>query len=395
MLDTDRHQETENTLSSKRTRRRSFGPKSFIGRRIAAIVAIALLGGVLVTGWSLGHAVFTPINDPLSAKVAEWARDHGMGSIVTGLESLQYRLNPPKIGGTPAAALLKSQTHSTKDPAVGGVALQNPVPTIVTPALPGEGKFKAIVTSHAMPVVQIAYLRPDSVHTSFLSAVVWMSGQHTRLEQHPGQLDPGHLSLWSNKSSITNSATSGLIAAFNGGFKIKDSRGGYYENRHTEGALRNGAASLVVYRNGKTDIGVWGRDVRLTSEVVSVRQNLKLLIDNGRLAKNLDAAVFANWGKTVGASINVWRSGIGITATGDLVYVIGDALSAHSLATLLKHAGAVRAMQLDINKTWISFMWFTPTGTDKLAPHKPLKFERPANRYFSPTSRDFFAVYYR
>jgi len=369
-------------------------PKSLIGRRIGTALAIALLAGVLVTGWSLGKAVFTPINDPLSAKVAEWARDHGLGNVVTGLEALQYRLNPPKTGGTPKSAWLQSQ--STKlNPNASTVALQDAVSSIVRPTLPGEGKFQAVVLSHGLPVVQVAYLRPDTVHTSYLSAVVWMSGQHTHLEQHPGVLDPGHLSLWSTKSSVKNSAASGLVAAFNGGFKIKDSRGGFYESGNSFGTLRDGAASLVVYRNGNTDIGAWGRDVRMSPDVVSVRQNLKLLVDKGRLANNLDAAVTSSWGKTLGASINVWRSGIGITDKGDLVYVIGDALSAHSLATLLRHAGSVRAMQLDINRAWISYMWFTQTSTDKLTPHKALNFERPANRYFTPTSRDFFAVYYR
>jgi hypothetical protein len=382
-------------MSLKRTPRGKFGPKTFLGRRVAAIFVLALLSSVLLTGWSLASAVFTPVNDPLSAKVAEWARNHGMGVIVTGLESLQYQLNPPKVGGVPVLGILKAQNSSTPMRLVGGFALQNPLPTIVTPALRGEGKFKVAVTSHGLPVVQVAYLRPDKLHTSFLSGVVWMSGQHTRLEQHPGQADPGYLSLWSKRTSVANSAASGLMAAFNGGFKIKDSRGGYYENGNRVGVLTPGAASLVVYRNGETNIGGWGHEVRMTPDVVSVRQNLRLLIDNSQLAKNLDSAVHANWGTTVGPSSNVWRSGIGITAKGDLVYVAGDALSAHTLANLLLHAGAVRAMQLDINKSWISYMWFTPTKAGKLIPHKVLDFQRPAARYFSSASRDFFAAYYR
>jgi len=364
-------------------------------RRIAVSLALVLTIFVVVSGWSLAQAIFTPINDPLSAKIAEWARGHGVGAIVTDLESIQYKLNPPKVGGTPVLGLLRSQNRSSASRALGAFALQNTLPTIVTPALSGEGKFKAVVTSHGMPLVQVAYLRPDTLHTSYLSAVVWMSGQHTRLVQHPGQSDPGNPSLWSMPSSIRNSSVSGLMAAFNGGFKIKDSRGGYYENGHTAGVLTKGAASLVVYRDGKTEIGAWGSQVRMTSNVLSVRQNLQLLVNNGQLAKNLDAAVHANWGTTVGSSVNVWRSGIGITAKGDLVYVTGDALSAHSLATLLLNAGAVRAMQLDINKSWISYMWFTPTKAGKLTPHKVLNFQRPASRYFSPTSRDFFAAYYR
>ncbi|HEY3292664.1 MAG TPA: phosphodiester glycosidase family protein [Candidatus Nanopelagicaceae bacterium] len=345
---------------------------------------------------SVMRAVTSPNNDPISAKLAEWGRDHGLGSVVTGLESLQYRLNPPQIGGTPNAIALGSRGNSNSAVSNGGLGLQKPIAAIVVPELKNEGRYRSILSVHGHSVLQIAYLRPDSLHTSYLSAVIWMSGKHTRLSQHPGQSDPGHLSLWSQPTSLSKSASTGLLAAFNGGFKIRDSRGGFFENGHTYGVLQRGAASLVVYHDGNSNIGVWGRDVRMDPHVVSVRQNLRLLVDGGRLAANLDAAVRADWGITVGSTTDVWRSGIGITSTGDLVYVVGDALSARSLASLLQRAGAIRAMQLDINKTWVSFMWFTPSRNSKtLSPQKVLNFQRPANRYFFPTSRDFFAVYYK
>ncbi len=382
-------EESEQVVTQKIQSTRSIGPESFLVRRILALVVLVFAVALLSAGWSLASAIFTPVNDPISAKIAEWARGHGMGSVVTGLESLQYRLNPPKVGGTPSASLLNSPTRSAH-------FLQRSLATLVTPSLPNEGTFKSLVVSHGIPLVEVAYLRPDSLHTSYLSAVVWMSGKHTRLELHPGQSDPGKLSLWSQRPIIVNSKATGLMAAFNGGFKLKDARGGYYENGHTIGTLTPNAASLVVYRNGTTDIGAWGRDVTMTPDVVSVRQNLQLLIANGQLSTNLDAAVKANWGTTVGATTNVWRSGIGITASGDLVYAAGDALSARTLASLLFRAGSVRAMQLDINKSWVSYMWFKPrAGTDLMTPHKILNFQRPANRYFSPTSRDFFAAYFR
>lgn len=388
-------QEAQRAKKPKRRRFRSFISKTMLRRRLAAVLALVLAGGVVVTGWSVTSAALAPTNDPLSAKVAEWARDHGLGSVVTSLEGVQYWLNPPKIGGTPKIQLLNGQTTSPKTAAMQVIPLQNPIPNIVSPMLPGEGTFKAVVTRENLPVIQVAYLRPDALHTSYLSAVVWMAGDHVRLEQHPGSSDPGKLTLWKKKDYVANSAASGLIAAFNGGFKIKDARGGFYQDGNTVGVLRDKAASLVVFKDGTTQIGKWGSDVQMSADVVSVRQNLQLLIDKGQLANNLDAAVSTTWGKTIGGAKYVWRSGIGITANGDLVYVMGDALSVRSLATLLLRAGAVRAMQLDINKAWISYMWFTPKSTGKLAPHKVLTFERPAARYFSPTSRDFFAVYYR
>jgi len=133
----------------------------------------------------------------------------------------------------------------------------------------------------------------------------------------------------------------------------------------------------------------------MTPQVTSVRQNLNLLIDNGVEAKNINSAVQDSWGATLGSKTFVWRSGIGITASGDFLYVAGDALSAQSLANILKNAGAIRAMQLDINPEWISFMYYLTNANNKLQPYKPMYFDRHANRYFQESSRDFYAVYLR
>ncbi|MEU0506837.1 hypothetical protein [Nocardia sp. NPDC005998] len=52
----------------------------------------------------------------------------------------------------------------------------------------------------------------------------------------------------------------------------------------------------------------------------------------------------------------VWRSGVDITADGNIVYAMGPALSVRTRAELLHRAGAVRAMEFDINTEWVSFM---------------------------------------
>jgi hypothetical protein len=49
-------------------------------------------------------------------------------------------------------------------------------------------------------------------------------------------------------------------------------------------------------------------------------------------------------------------------------------------------------MQLDINQTWTSFMYYTHYATAPV-PHKLENFQRPVDRYFTHTSRDFVAVY--
>ena len=92
----------------------------------------------------------------------------------------------------------------------------------------------------------------------------------------------------------------------------------------------------------------------MTPDVVSVRQNLDLLVDNGRPVPGLNANDTTQWGFTLGNAVYVWRSGIGVTADGALVYVGGPGLNITDLANLLVRAGAVRAMELDINTDWVN-----------------------------------------
>ncbi len=364
------------------------------------MVAVLLAVPLLLASVMLGQAALAPGNDTFAARLAEAARGDGLSVVVTALENLSYRLHPPRVGGAPDPAALRQLAAGGAAPrpahTTHAVTLQPNLQTVDTPALAGEGVFRSVFTVAGQPAIQVAYLRPDTRHTSYLAGVVWMSQRLTRLVQHPGASEPGRLSLWSQPPTIPSSERAGLAATFNGGFKLADSRGGFYADHHTAGSLVTGAASLVVYADGHADIGSWGSQLRMTSSVVSVRQNLKLLIDGGKAAPNLDASVQSTWGATVKGALYVWRSGIGVTRSGDLVYVTGDALSAHSLADLLLRAGAVRAMQLDINQSWVSYMWYTHgSSASSVVAHKLNAFQRPADRYLTQNSRDFFAVYAR
>ena len=55
-----------------------------------------------------------------------------------------------------------------------------------------------------------------------------------------------------------------------------------------------------------------------------------------------------------------WRSSVGITADGALVYAAGPALNPIQLADLLVRAGVVRGMELDINPSWPVFATYAP-----------------------------------
>jgi hypothetical protein len=183
-----------------------------------------------------------------------------------------------------------------------------------------------------------------------------------------------------------------LIATFNSGFTYNDGHGGFAVDGRTATPLRRGIGTLIAYRDGRVDIGTWNGGASPPSRVVLARQNLPLIVDRGRPSPLLNDS--NQWGDTLGNAVRVWRSGIGIDRHGNLIYAAADLQTAPTLAALLMHVGAVRAIELDINPEWPSFNVYGAWGARypvKLVPND----QQPADRYLTPDDRDFFAVYRR
>lgn len=191
-----------------------------------------------------------------------------------------------------------------------------------------------------------------------------------------------------------------LIAATNAGFKRHDAGGGEMIDGRTVGVFAPGAASLVIRRDGSIDVGAWGQTAGPSPDNVAVLQNLTLLVDHGQPAASLDQDVLRRWGATYRPQlpVAVWRSGLGVDATGRLLYGAGPNVVPAQLAALLVSAGAVRAMELDINHKWVfgaDYAHPGPTadavqGTKLLAGMGP----DPAH-VLRPGERDFIAYYRR
>ncbi len=385
--------------------------------KITAIVIIAIL---LVPAVSLTRAVVTPNNLSIPERGAEWMRDNNLGFILNTVENWWLSRNQPKTGGEPDRAIDAIDVENAgPTTTVKSIAPHLPkppnvqVPEGVTPVA-NEGVWLPVGPmvggAQAMYTTQV---RPDSIHTSILDGLTWMDPKLLKFELFPGTEEPG--GKWAKPSQVPMEQRLYLAAAFNAGFRMQDARGGFYLDGQTKGTLRDGAASLVLYSDGRATVGVWGRDVTLTPDVVGVRQNLDLIIDNGGgppnpsgpitaaqpgapvpgLSDNSDGA----WGATFGNKILAWRSAIGVTADGALIYGYGDGLGALSLAQLMLRAGCVRAMELDINTVWTTFNFYASTrfldptsvqGT-KLLPES----FKGANRYLSPDARDFVGVFTR
>jgi hypothetical protein len=219
-----------------------------------------------------------------------------------------------------------------------------------------------------------------------------VDGPPVKRALHSGTIDAGS-SGWHHGPAIVDGERRRLLAAFNGGFKLSTESGGFESYGRTASPLRRGLGSIVTYADGTTNIGAWGEGVpSRASRVVSVRQNLSLLIDHGNAAGTVECV--SCWGATLGGGPDIARSALGIAADGQLVWAGGERLSVAALTEALLKAKAVRAVELDINPQWVAGYLYRHRGPGR--PLEPIPVvpgqNGVAGAFLEPYSRDFFAV---
>ncbi|HWG01699.1 MAG TPA: phosphodiester glycosidase family protein [Trebonia sp.] len=388
----------------RRRARRKHRLRGFFRLRTVRAIGVLILVFFVWAAFSVGQALTAPGGGSTASKLAEWARSHYLGPVITLGEWMTY--SPPKSGGKPSFSLAVPRGESVADGATGKPAVQShahafqpDIPatlrSLAGQPLPGEGKWRVLEKVHGQPAIFGTFLR-DATYTSYVNGIVSMDQRLVAFQLHPGAVDPGP-GHWGARSWIPPGSRSGLLATFNGGFKLDSAGGGFYLNGHTAGSLKPGAASVVYYKNGTIKIGSWDKTVGMTSSVRGVRQNLKLIVKNGKVSSTVNSDVETKWGATLGGGYYVWRSGLGITRDGRVIFVYGPALDVADLADLLQRAGAVQALQLDINPFWMSYEYYQANGHPSDPTPKNLlpTQQQTAYRYYSVYSRDFTTVYSR
>ncbi len=370
--------------------------------RIRRWVLLALLALLIPVAWSYVHAMRAPGSAPLSARTVEWFKQHGGASLVVWVEKEWYSHHPPPVGGVPSGGIPVASAPTAPTVKTSHLPEHLPAPPplvpIATRPLPHEGMWQVVGrTADGLPTVRVAYLRPDKVHTSLLAGVMWMDTKLLHPVLVAGTQVPGSGS-WPGGFMVPKTDYPALVATFNSGFLQLDSGGGFYLDGRAAAPLVKGRASFVIYKDGTADVGTWGSEVQMTPDVATVRQNLWLLVDHGRESSTLRSDPTASWGATFSGGVLVWRSGVGVTKDGALVYATGPGLSATSLAQILIRGGAVRAMELDINTVWTNGYFYTnaPKTPWGFSPHPLLASQyRPPTRYLVPDERDFFMMLLR
>lgn len=363
-------------------------------RRLRRAIAIILLVLLAPAGVSYVSALTKPGNTSIAIRTVEWLRDEHAGFIVATAENLWYTAVQPPTGGPPLS-VLPARAPATPDASrkapitKQGLPFPKNIRPAVSPALPGEGIWMPAgqVINGRAPILE-TILRPDPIRPTVVAGLAWIDTSRTHLTLVPGLSEP-ESNLPPGRAEVPLKDRSRLLATFNGGFKTKDGHGGFIAGGKTYVSPKAGLASVAVYRNGHVELGSWGSEIKPSSHIVYLRQNLPLIVDHGTLNPQINNSLA--WGTTVGNGVRIWRSGLGIDAHGGLIYAASNGVSARGLADLLIQAGAVRAMELDINSYWPDFFTYSAPGGKAPSKLLPLM-QRPMNRYLVPDSRDFFVV---
>jgi Phosphodiester glycosidase len=357
------------------------------------VVVLASLLLLAIASMSFGAAMSRPSNTGFGVRAVEWLRDNGAASLVSDIEGLYYSFTAPSTGG-PALRALPRVGAAGAGARAGTIAVSYrppPIAPVITPALPDEGRWQGTgpVVRGAPPVL-VTTFRPDPNYPQMVAGVAWIDTSRAWIQLYPGRYEPPNSG--NPLAEAPPQLRKGLLATFNSGFKLEDDGGAFVAFGHVYAPLKAGQATLVRYRDGSVDVRAWSGGPDPGPNVELARQNLPLIVSGGQLNPNLSDG--PEWGATLGNAVRVWRSGVGIDARGNLIYAAADDQTATSLAQILQRAGAVRAMELDINSEWVTFNFYGSAGAGSAAKLLP-DMSRDATRYLSPDDRDFFAVYVR
>jgi TolB protein len=177
-----------------------------------------------------------------------------------------------------------------------------------------------------------------------------------QIKMIPGTIEPKPTTGLIGSGVIPQEDWPNLAAAFNGGFAAMHGKFGMVVDRKVYLPPRDGVATLAVYDDGSIRMGTWGKDLTQTPDMVSYRQNCPPLIENGTITA--ETGKLTLWGLSVSNEVYLYRSGLGLTADGRLIYAVGKPLSAYTLAQALQMAGAVYAMQLDVDEYHVAFITY-------------------------------------
>lgn len=252
----------------------------------------------------------------------------------------------------------------------------------------------------APPSVYRTFVRSDVERPYVRVELLAMDMRQLDLHMVGGQEDPRPTTGTTGTGEIPRDREilDRFVAAFNGAFKTEHGSYGMMVERNVLLPPQDDAATVASYADGRVAIGSWPAGAAIPPEMVSYRQNMDPLVEDGVVNPRRRRL----WGFTLGkdlSNMNTIRSGMCLTADGTMIYAWGDELTAKTLGIALNAAGCVYGIHLDMNPYHTAYIFYRFTDLEKDIERPKFEAELvfPAMlyspwRYVNGAPKDFFFV---
>lgn len=369
------------------------------GLGVAGLVAVLGLWIAIHKYPSLATFLVDGVRKVVGPKPIAFAEDVAYG-IQDRINRWRYKDAAPvtywEVPATSASAVVlpaASNSAGVEAPRLTLAPFTSPYP------VPGDGVWLPVPSPQAPnepPVLYKALVHPDVKRSFAVVAVVAIDLEKVEMHAVPGFGEPASNALSREKRTglIPTERHPDLLAAFNGGFQAVHGRWGMMVDGVTLLAPRPIGCTVARFKDGTMRVAVWKRMADSEADMAYYRQTPPCLIEDGEINPATRAETNTGWGATVDGDTIIRRSGFGVDATGKIgFYVMGDALSAGTLAKALHVVGARDAAQLDVNFAYPRFFFFNgnQSGPPRITqPLAPLQNWKPDEYVTKPEFRDFF-----
>jgi hypothetical protein len=265
--------------------------------------------------------------------------------------------------------------------ATGGVAQTNPetgwppppMEPMLDPAIPGEGKWGSlekdpfVAKNPGAPTPFVfSFIRTDRKRIYSQVFVTLWDPRQVELHAMSGTVEPISATGETGPGQVPRDprVLKRLVGGFNGGFQAIHGEFGMMAERTLYLPPKPYGATVAELDDGSTAFGSWPESAEVPSNIVSFRQNMTALVENGDLnpwKRHWWGGLPPGWteeSRTV-------RSGVCMTKEGFVGYFYGGSVDPDVLGLAMQRARCSYGIHLDMNPghTGLEFYRTGPKGT--------------------------------
>ncbi len=305
----------------------------------------------------LKAAVFT-VNEWLKGTKSKLTGDTGekdaqedMGAITARAEPVSY--NDPEVGWPPP-----------------------PIDPVFKPTIAGEGQWVSLekdpfitpIPTLGAPFVT-SFVRSDPGAQQTRVYVTMWDPRLVALHMEAGTVEPVSATGEAGPGLIprTPEVMKHVVAGFNGGFQATHGEFGMQANGVLYLPPKPYGATVAEMRDGTTTFGAWPRSTEVPEEVLSFRQNMTALVQNGK---------YNPWGRAWWGgvppgwhdAVHTTRSGICLTKEGFVGYFWGNDIGPEPLGRAMLAARCTFGIHLDMNPGLAGFELYNVQSANDFQP---------------------------